>query len=66
MIFSSAPFIDWSVHLGGDSYLDLHWAHSYLELTMPNHPKLIGGTGLATTIVYFILGFSLFYTVVKV
>jgi len=67
MILSSAPFIDWSAHLGGviTGFLLGSFIFTYPPGTA-QAPSFVTWSGLASTVVFFVLGFALFYTVVKV
>jgi len=60
MIFSSAPFIDWSAHLGGVIIGFL------LGCFILQSKPVVKYLGLASVVLYFVLGFILFYTVADV
>jgi len=66
MIFSTAPFIDWSAHLGGVVLGFALGLFIFINDGQSTAPRFVGYIGLATVIVYFILGFALFYTVVNI
>ena len=66
MIFSTAPFIDWSAHLGGVLIGFGLGLYIFVYDGQASAPKMVAYIGLSTVIVYFILGFALFYTVVKI
>lgn len=66
MIFSSAPFIDWSAHLGGVIMGFLLGLFIFVYDGQSSAPKFVAYIGLGLAFVYFVLGFALFYTVVKV
>jgi len=67
MIFSSAPFIDWSAHLGG---VVIGFLLGCFIFTYPpstgDYKRFVTWSGLASVVVYFVLGFILFYTVENV
>jgi membrane associated rhomboid family serine protease len=67
MLFSTSPYIDWSAHLGGlmlgfvvgSIVFGRRSVHERVRAIVPL-------VSFVTLIVYFVLGFALFYTVVHV
>lgn len=67
MIFSAAPFIDWSAHLGGLIFgFFISSVFFAQHSTNENVRKYVPIASAITIIGFYILGFALFYTIVKV
>jgi len=67
MVFSAAPFIDWSAHLGG--LIFGFFITSAVFGGQSNNDKIrkyVPIASLATVVGFYILGLALFYTVIKV
>ena len=67
MLFSASPYIDASAHFGGllVGFLVTSALFAY-EAETEKLRKWIPIVCISTTVTYFVLGFALFYTVVKV
>jgi membrane associated rhomboid family serine protease len=66
MLFSMAPFIDWSAHVGGVVIGFLLGLFIFVNDGQSSAPRFVAHLSLAAVVIYFVLGFALFYTVVKV
>src|SRR5690606_14176027 len=68
MLLSWSPYVDFGAHLGGllvGTFIGVLW-FTRLHLESPLHKQIGMGVGALLLLVYFVMGFILFFTVIDV